>query len=313
MLAQACTQLITAMFKFYYWIARSIVKYTQHLGILGLYQSFAEVFNITVIDLNWATLKTLNTAVSPAARYSLITIFAAICIAVWLLSYVLYKYEGFIVRTALGAALLYSAKGYGEFSLQIINEKSDTTMREVILMGLSLVSIVYICVRAYMKAKILRINPLTAGFRNMMPDFLFDSVDVSLYLVKVMKGAINGDMHKEKKGFVSGGIESVIVDGDRFYKSKEWKEMRLRVLTERQRICSNPECLNRGDIDAEGKLIIWHVDHILPRSKYPEYALEEENLRVLCSACNMRKGANYSLAEIDLLTQRLAAKKARVS
>ena len=32
------------------------------------------------------------------------------------------------------------------------------------------------------------------------------------------------------------------------------------------------------------------VDHIKPRSKYPELALEIENLRVLCRSCNSKKG-----------------------
>lgn len=32
-----------------------------------------------------------------------------------------------------------------------------------------------------------------------------------------------------------------------------------------------------------------HVDHIKPKSKYPQLALEEYNLQVLCEDCNLGK------------------------
>jgi len=35
---------------------------------------------------------------------------------------------------------------------------------------------------------------------------------------------------------------------------------------------------------------ILHVDHIKPRSKYPDLALELKNLQVLCEDCNIGKG-----------------------
>jgi len=35
--------------------------------------------------------------------------------------------------------------------------------------------------------------------------------------------------------------------------------------------------------------IVIHVDHIKPRSRYPELSLEIENLQVLCEDCNMGK------------------------
>lgn len=34
-----------------------------------------------------------------------------------------------------------------------------------------------------------------------------------------------------------------------------------------------------------------HVDHIKPRRKYPELALEESNLQILCEVCNHGKGS----------------------
>ena len=33
-----------------------------------------------------------------------------------------------------------------------------------------------------------------------------------------------------------------------------------------------------------------NVDHIKPRSSYPELSLEFDNLQVLCAGCNLEKG-----------------------
>lgn len=69
--------------------------------------------------------------------------------------------------------------------------------------------------------------------------------------------------------------------GDEFLDSREWQEMRYRVLVQYGRKCM--ACgTTRGEM---------HVDHIKPRSKYPELALEFTNLQVLCRGCNKGKGA----------------------
>ncbi|NKF49291.1 HNH endonuclease [Shewanella sp. WXL01] len=41
---------------------------------------------------------------------------------------------------------------------------------------------------------------------------------------------------------------------------------------------------------------IMHVDHIKPRSKYPELALELSNLQILCEQCNLGKS---NISEVD--------------
>jgi 5-methylcytosine-specific restriction endonuclease McrA len=64
-----------------------------------------------------------------------------------------------------------------------------------------------------------------------------------------------------------------------FYESREWRELRYTVIKRHGRKCQ--AC---GAID---KRI--HVDHIKPRSKYPDLALEESNLQILCEDCNMGK------------------------
>lgn len=74
------------------------------------------------------------------------------------------------------------------------------------------------------------------------------------------------------------------VQTDAFLQSREWQTLRYKVLSARGGRC---ECC--GSSAAEGAVI--QVDHIKPRSKFPELALEIKNLQVLCRPCNMGKGA----------------------
>lgn len=64
-----------------------------------------------------------------------------------------------------------------------------------------------------------------------------------------------------------------------FYSSPQWRLLRKRAI---KKFGNN--CLKCGQYE---KSI--HVDHILPRSHYPEEALKLRNLQVLCSKCNMSK------------------------
>lgn len=68
---------------------------------------------------------------------------------------------------------------------------------------------------------------------------------------------------------------------DAFFDSREWQVLRYKALK-----VYGHECALCGA--GHGPM---HVDHIKPRSKYPELALVFENLQVLCKACNFGKGA----------------------
>jgi len=67
--------------------------------------------------------------------------------------------------------------------------------------------------------------------------------------------------------------------GALFYKTREWRELRYSVLVKLGKKC---QCC--GEV---GGYI--HVDHIKPRSLFPELELDKSNLQVLCEACNMGK------------------------
>jgi hypothetical protein len=67
-----------------------------------------------------------------------------------------------------------------------------------------------------------------------------------------------------------------------FLKSDEWYTLRYKVLLKNGGRC---QCCGRGR--KEGAII--QIDHIKPRSIYPELAISESNLQILCRECNMGK------------------------
>lgn len=73
------------------------------------------------------------------------------------------------------------------------------------------------------------------------------------------------------------------VRDDSFYKSREWRQLRYLAL----RNCQGCQCCGAKASDG----IQLHVDHVLPRYKYPHLSLSLENLQVLCDDCNLGKGA----------------------
>ncbi len=68
-----------------------------------------------------------------------------------------------------------------------------------------------------------------------------------------------------------------------FYSSREWLELRYRVLRVYQ-----AKCMCCGRTPHEHGIVV-NVDHIKPRSKYPELELDFYNMQVLCRACNCGK------------------------
>lgn len=72
-----------------------------------------------------------------------------------------------------------------------------------------------------------------------------------------------------------------------FLLSNAWKDMRYRILTKYGATC---QCCGRNY--KEHKVVI-HIDHIKPRSLFPELALDESNLQVLCEECNLGKSNVY--------------------
>lgn len=77
---------------------------------------------------------------------------------------------------------------------------------------------------------------------------------------------------------------------DNFYRSWEWRTLRMEVLREFGAAC---QCCGakRGDLAMDGQPVRICVDHIKPLAKHWELRLERSNLQVLCDECNQGKGA----------------------
>lgn len=69
---------------------------------------------------------------------------------------------------------------------------------------------------------------------------------------------------------------------DGFYETREWLDLRYRVLQKAGGSCKLCGCRATPDNPIQ-------VDHIKPRSLHPELALVESNMQVLCKSCNMGK------------------------
>lgn len=72
------------------------------------------------------------------------------------------------------------------------------------------------------------------------------------------------------------------LDGD-FYSSDAWRVVRYQALRRSRGVC---ECCGAGP--EPGRPL--HVDHVRPRSRWPDLALTLSNLQVLCADCNLGKG-----------------------
>ena len=79
------------------------------------------------------------------------------------------------------------------------------------------------------------------------------------------------------------GKEPYSENKESFYDSPEWKILRSKALQAYSPICMR--CGNKDNLE---------VDHVKPRSKYPELELKFDNLQILCRDCNLLKGAKDS-------------------
>ena len=78
---------------------------------------------------------------------------------------------------------------------------------------------------------------------------------------------------KQKRGIVDPRSKD-------FYSSEAWRKLRPVVFSMYGNQCMNPKCGNVNELQ---------IDHIKPRSKFPQLALDLNNLQVLCGPCNRKK------------------------
>ncbi len=95
----------------------------------------------------------------------------------------------------------------------------------------------------------------------------------------------HAERHANIKGTHTRGKSrrAALPKGDGFYTTPEWRRLRYSVLR-----ASDGRCECCGARPSPSKPL--HVDHIKPRSRFPELALVRSNLQVLCEDCNLGKG-----------------------
>lgn len=83
---------------------------------------------------------------------------------------------------------------------------------------------------------------------------------------------------KKRTTFVFSQPQPTKITNRNFYSSWEWKKLRFEVLKAYGPVCM----LCRSD-----RNIV--VDHIKPRSRFPDLALDFDNMQILCDDCNRGK------------------------
>ena len=89
----------------------------------------------------------------------------------------------------------------------------------------------------------------------------------------------------EVSGFVvqdQNNVRAAPAQTESFYDSRAWIDMRYQVL-----VLYGAKCQCCGATRKDG--VRMHVDHIKPRSKFPELELEISNLQILYESCNVGK------------------------
>lgn len=107
------------------------------------------------------------------------------------------------------------------------------------------------------------------------------ALDVYKFLLDSL-AQFNGDLLEVKRGRRSFESLKMPVESSKFYASSKWKEVRYQALLRSKGHC---ECCGAR----AGETVTLHVDHIKPRSLYPQLGYELHNLQVLCDACNLGK------------------------
>lgn len=105
--------------------------------------------------------------------------------------------------------------------------------------------------------------------------------------IKHLEQKINVSINVDIKpiGYNQKSKKSEEINKDNFYNTWAWKDIRYQALHK----CGR-RCMSCGASPLKDNKVVLHVDHIKPFRKYPELALDINNLQVLCEDCNMGKG-----------------------
>lgn len=122
--------------------------------------------------------------------------------------------------------------------------------------------------------------------RKLLCEFLLQDRKNKTTFIRVFAAAIQKRFAAQKYSPSEHEIVICNLPAPKFYQSKEWRNLRYHTLRHH-----GNKCRACGRAPKDGVII--HVDHILPRSIYPEYALCAENVQPLCEDCNTAKSNKY--------------------
>ncbi len=140
---------------------------------------------------------------------------------------------------------------------------------------------------------------------NPEPDFLWSLIatlgaEYQVFDVRLKKVEIYEPLYENAKLFFNGESSALLkvwLEKElkpkpkkvvNFYNSHEWKRLRLKAFEAYGTKC---QCCGRFPPE-----VILDVDHIKPRSKFPELALDLKNLQILCRDCNQGKS---NITDVD--------------
>ena len=77
-----------------------------------------------------------------------------------------------------------------------------------------------------------------------------------------------------------------------FLKSQAWRTARVKCMELNKKEFGAMRCEQCGRTELQG-VTSWHCHHVRSRSKWPELALDQNNLVMLCDDCNMGMSNRY--------------------
>jgi len=121
------------------------------------------------------------------------------------------------------------------------------------------------------------------GILSIMQAFIIFAVIAILMVVGNRIQAKHMPIENSRLKELSIGRQKNIDEANIFYASTEWQRIRERFIMEQGRMCQECGQPIRNDFDLR-------VDHIKPKNKFPELALDKSNLQILCHNCYSTKG-----------------------
>ena len=137
--------------------------------------------------------------------------------------------------------------------------------------------------------------PELFDFNNIDTDFLWSLItllqsDYGVIEIRTKKAMVNEPLYINAKLYFMAETLPIIkewlseelkpkpVKEVNFYDSNEWKRFRFKAFELHGNIC---QCCGLRPPE-----VVLEVDHVKPRSKYPELQLSLDNLQILCRDCN---------------------------